>query len=157
MHTDDTLDLLDQSTKTLGKEMHSFRKTSATAWICKELPSETAARGRKAERKRAKAAAKAAKEAAAVASNPLLALQSPGAPPPLDTADPDIVPPLAPKVGAKVKSLNLCTYKLHALGDYVQTIRLFGTTDSYSTQIVCELFCVHKFDLIVPYQGELAH
>ena len=34
------------------------------------------------------------------------------------------------------KSLNLLTYKFHALGDYVQTIRLFGTTDSYTTQIV---------------------
>ena len=34
------------------------------------------------------------------------------------------------------KSFNLLTYKFHALGDYVQTIWLFGTTDSYSTQIV---------------------
>ena len=34
------------------------------------------------------------------------------------------------------KSFNLLTYKFHALGDYVQTIRLFRTTDSYSTQIV---------------------
>ena len=34
------------------------------------------------------------------------------------------------------KSFNLLTYKFHALGNYVQTIRLFGMTDSYSTQIV---------------------
>lgn len=34
------------------------------------------------------------------------------------------------------KTLNLNTYKFHALGDYVATIRLFGTTDSYSTQVV---------------------
>ena len=34
------------------------------------------------------------------------------------------------------KLFNLATYKLHALGDYVHTIRLFGTTDSYTTQIV---------------------
>ena len=34
------------------------------------------------------------------------------------------------------KQLNLKTYKFHALGDYVQTIRQFGTTDSYSTQPV---------------------
>ena len=38
--------------------------------------------------------------------------------------------------GPRPKSLNLLTYKFHALGDYVQTIRLFGTTDSYTTQIV---------------------
>ena len=38
--------------------------------------------------------------------------------------------------GPRPKSFNLLTYKFHALGDYVQTIRLFGTTDSYTTQIV---------------------
>ncbi|KAF8228433.1 hypothetical protein L208DRAFT_1291363, partial [Tricholoma matsutake] len=35
----------------------------------------------------------------------------------------------------KAKLFSLFTYKLHALGDYVRTIWLFGTTDSYSTQI----------------------
>ena len=34
------------------------------------------------------------------------------------------------------KSFNLLMYKFHAVGNYVQTIRLFGTTDSYTTQIV---------------------
>ena len=43
----------------------------------------------------------------------------------------------APKESRKVKSLNLCTYKFHALGDYVRTIRMFGTTDSFSSQLVC--------------------
>ena len=38
--------------------------------------------------------------------------------------------------GARPKSFNLSTYKIHALGDYARTIRLFGTTDSYTTQIV---------------------
>jgi hypothetical protein len=43
----------------------------------------------------------------------------------------------------RVEILNLLTYKLHALGDYVRSIRLFGTTDSYSTQIVsCFLFTI---------------
>lgn len=45
------------------------------------------------------------------------------------------------------KKLNLNTYKFHALGDYVTTIRLFGTTDSYSTQLVGSigfLFCAHQ-------------
>jgi hypothetical protein len=32
--------------------------------------------------------------------------------------------------------LNLETYTYHAMGDYVKTIRTFGTTDSYSTQPV---------------------
>ena len=34
------------------------------------------------------------------------------------------------------KTLNLRTYKLHALGDYTSSIRMFGSTDSYSTQSV---------------------
>jgi hypothetical protein len=34
------------------------------------------------------------------------------------------------------KQLNLKTYKYHALGDYLHTIRRVGTTDSYSTQPV---------------------
>jgi hypothetical protein len=34
------------------------------------------------------------------------------------------------------KTLNLLTPKFHALGDYVQTIKTFGTTDSFSTQVV---------------------
>jgi len=38
--------------------------------------------------------------------------------------------------GPLKRVLNLQTYKFHALGDYVQSIRLFGTTDSYSTQLV---------------------
>ncbi|KAF8427567.1 hypothetical protein L210DRAFT_3652625 [Boletus edulis BED1] len=33
------------------------------------------------------------------------------------------------------KMLNINTYKFHALGDYEKTIRLFGTTDSYMTQV----------------------
>jgi len=34
------------------------------------------------------------------------------------------------------KMLNLCTYKVHALGDYHDQIKMFGTTDSFSTQLV---------------------
>lgn len=38
--------------------------------------------------------------------------------------------------GARLKTFNLNTYKLHALGDYPQTIRERGTTDNYTTQWV---------------------
>lgn len=34
------------------------------------------------------------------------------------------------------KGLNLNTYKFHSLGDYVESIRRYGTTDSYSTEVV---------------------
>ena len=36
----------------------------------------------------------------------------------------------------KPKGFNLNTYKFHSLGDYVETIRMYGTTDSYSTEPV---------------------
>ncbi|KII95409.1 hypothetical protein PLICRDRAFT_48393 [Plicaturopsis crispa FD-325 SS-3] len=41
----------------------------------------------------------------------------------------------APLLPPKLRKFNLFTYKFHALGDYVRSIRMFGTTDSYSTQI----------------------
>lgn len=50
-----------------------------------------------------------------------------------------------PELGSgarRVKSLNLFTYKWHALGDYTRTIRLFGGTDGYSTQLVCSKTCI---------------
>jgi hypothetical protein len=35
------------------------------------------------------------------------------------------------------KIFNLNTYKAHSFGDYVATIKRYGTTDSYTTAIVC--------------------
>jgi hypothetical protein len=40
--------------------------------------------------------------------------------------------------GRKTKKFNLNTYKFHAIGDYLQSIRLFGTVDSFTSQIVGE-------------------
>jgi len=36
----------------------------------------------------------------------------------------------------RLKTFNLQTYKVHALGDYSSSICKFGTTDSYSTEPV---------------------
>ena len=38
--------------------------------------------------------------------------------------------------GRRRRTFNLCTSKIHALGDYVSEIRAYGTTDGYSTQLV---------------------
>ena len=59
----------------------------------------------------------------------------------------------------KKKKLNLNTYKFHALGDYVATIRLFGTMDSYSTQVVSPIRSVIPLSALELniLQGELAH
>ena len=50
--------------------------------------------------------------------------------------------PGASATGPKTKGFNLNTYKLHALGDYPQTIRERGTTDNYTTQRVGD-GCLH--------------
>ena len=47
--------------------------------------------------------------------------------------------------GSKVR-FNLSTYKLHALGDYADTIRRRGTTDSYSTQAV-SLYATQRYSI----------
>lgn len=53
------------------------------------------------------------------------------------TDGPSNLPEVQPKgTGKRAIVFSLNTYKHHALGDYGQQIRRFGTTDSYSTQIV---------------------
>jgi hypothetical protein len=56
----------------------------------------------------------------------------------------------------KLKCLNLKTYKYHVLGDYVSAIRLYGTTDLYSTQSVSCYLTLCLAPLIV-IQSELEH
>jgi hypothetical protein len=38
------------------------------------------------------------------------------------------------------KTINIDTYKHHALGDYVETIQTYGTSDSYSMELVYNFF-----------------
>ncbi|KIK81964.1 hypothetical protein PAXRUDRAFT_14969 [Paxillus rubicundulus Ve08.2h10] len=91
--------MLDEATRLLGKELRKFKEFTCIVFKTTELPSEVAARRRRAEGK-----PQSESQATALA-------------------------------GARPKLFNLSTYKLHALGDYVNTIRMFGTTDSFTTQI----------------------
>jgi hypothetical protein len=44
------------------------------------------------------------------------------------------------------------------MGDYVRTIKFFGTTDSFTTQIVCAVCILSYYTAEVEFdQGELAH
>ena len=44
-----------------------------------------------------------------------------------------------------IKQFNMATYKMHALGDYVDHIVRFGPTDCFTTQHVCQFpFCSDK-------------
>ena len=55
--------------------------------------------------------------------------------------------------GARPKAFNLSTYKLHALGDYPQTIRECGTTDNYTSQWVSTIPLPGWLPLITPTPG----
>jgi hypothetical protein len=48
----------------------------------------------------------------------------------------------ASESGLRTKQFNMNTYKHHALGDYVESIRAYGTCDSYSTELVCEVIAL---------------
>jgi hypothetical protein len=125
MHTDPTLDHLTRLTPEIGRLMRGFKNTTCAEFVTFELPREVAARTRREQR-----------AATAQAAQPT---------PPAPAAGPAATEPAAPaKKSRKTMTLNLNTYKWHALGDYVSTIRLFGPTDSYSTQLV-ESIC---FNLI---------
>lgn len=45
--------------------------------------------------------------------------------------------------GRQPKGFNMCTIKLHSLGDYVSTIRLYGTTENYSTGTVSSISLIY--------------
>jgi len=118
LHTERTLDYLDTSTTHLGWFLRKFSRETKKVYLTKELPSEEAARGRRHAAKVAKAATGSIPTGDQAA-----------------TANPN--PKGKEKVDqTKLRYLNLSTYKLHALGDYVQSIRQFGTTDNYTTQVV---------------------
>jgi hypothetical protein len=57
--------------------------------------------------------------------------------------------------GARAKKLNLSTYKFHTMGDYVKIIRFFGTTDSFTTQIVHSSYILTSITLKSIDRGSL--
>jgi hypothetical protein len=112
MHTESTLTYMESVTTILGRELRKFRDSTCSAFATQELPKETAARGRRQARNQSKKG------------------------PQRTTGTSQSGAKTTTPVKQKAKQLNLSTYKVHALADYVRTIRLFGTTDSYSTQTV---------------------
>lgn len=60
-------------------------------------------------------------------------------------------------VTTKLRSFNMNTYKMHALGDYTTTIRRLGTSESWSTQVVSKTVGYPVLLFINSSQGELEH
>ena len=123
MHIESTLQLLDSATTSLGREVRRFRDVTCRAFETVELEKERGARARKGRKSKSKLAS--------------VSRDATGQPAvPNSTPVPPVHQSSSTDGGKKRKGLNISTYKFHALGDYVRTIRMFGTTDSYSTQIV---------------------
>ena len=135
-HTDLSLSILESVTVQLGESMRSFQETTCAAYQTKELKREQAARTRQAARKRratAKSSARAEKVAGAAVTVKARATASSA---PSSSSKSKATSKSRPAVAKPRATLNLNTYKDHALGDYVETIRRYGTTDSYSTEAV---------------------
>jgi hypothetical protein len=171
MHTDHTLDLMDTVTVDLGKRLRSFQKETCSAFQTYELRRERDARLRRHQKKSAtnRGTTSLAPESNVPASSIPISSSNHGSvptDPPRSTRRPvhessshpenlstdspsngSLQSPnkAASASGPLLKTFNLNTYKVHALGDYTAHIRRYGTTDSYSTEVVRvahhDLFC----------------
>ena len=128
MHTDSSLDVLDNVTTAFGQHMRHFAEETCAAFDTFETDKEQGARARAEAGCRKKCGT-----AAASASTPAVA------------------------PGKRRKGYNLMTSKLHALGDYVHQIKLLGTIDSFTTQIVSRAFSKMTHQANQIKQGELQH
>lgn len=113
VHTDDTLKIFDEVTSDIGAEFRVFERDTCSAFKTRELPRESNARMRRRRKK------ESGEPARTRGGTSVPALEGSG----------DFEEPLS-------KKFNLQRYKHHALGDYPNAIRQFGTTDSYSTELV---------------------
>jgi hypothetical protein len=103
---------LEHSTRRLGQAIRFFESEVCSRLIATDLPSEDAPRGRKMQAQPAQGSSIENAQAAT-----------------------------AGKRKGKFKTLNLSTYKLHALGHYAAAIRRFGPSDGFSTQGVSVFTC----------------
>lgn len=125
LHTERTLELFDQSVIKLGEDMRKFETVVCAAYETKELPRETAARGRR----KAAAAAKASSKTA-----PPGGRKGKGKASPLAAAARNA--PQKPGANPRQAKFELSTFKYHSFGDYPDAVRAFGTLDVLSSQHV---------------------
>jgi hypothetical protein len=149
MHTDLTLNVMEKVTVALGKELREFSTRTCADFNTHELKREVAARNRKKKSKEGhQNGEKKSKEEHQNGENKSKEehqnrkkksneepQDKPSAATSSSSSQLGVNSKQAPDV-PRTKTLNLTTYKVHALGDYVNTIRRFGTTDSYTTQTV---------------------
>jgi hypothetical protein len=129
MHSDPTLTLLDDLTVDFGKLMRQFRDLTCSQFQTLELPRETAARYRRKTKQQVTAAQDSSSSIPAISLLPPITSET--------SSSSDSRPQPSSDSGPQTMRFNLFTFKFHFLGDYVRHIHLFGTTDSFSTQLVC--------------------
>ena len=122
MHSDSTLTLLEDLTVKFGKLMCQFRDLTCSQFQMVELPQEEANRCRRQTKQQATTSSSAPPTSNLLSETPPSGHSRPQP---------------SSGSGQKANRFNLFTIKFHFLGDYVHHIRLFGTTDSFSTQLVC--------------------
>ena len=133
-HTDLSLDVLESVTDHLSKILKEFQATTCAAYDTRELKREKTARTRKAEKKSS-------------SNEPIVNINTASLAPVVEDSSTasglsqlqEVAPQPKKTTGRLRKTLNLKTYKDHALGDYVESIRQNGTVDSYSTELVNRL------------------
>jgi hypothetical protein len=127
---------MDAVTTDLGNNLRTFKQGTCTEFSTKELQRETAARIRRRNRSSQLDTSSGPKQQRSQlnpsTSRPTSARGSQSV-----TSDQIAENEKSNDATRRPKTLNLNTYKFHALGDYANTIREFGTTDSYSTEPVC--------------------
>lgn len=140
MHNDLTLEVMDAVTVSLGDKLRKFTRKTCPVFATKELRRECDARVRR-ETKRSTYSRRQTTNAQNTAQSGSIS-QAPNdlAVPTTGQQQTDMLNPVQPSnARRRPKTFNLSTYKLHSLGDYVDTIRKYGTTDSYSTEPVCDV------------------
>ena len=110
LHTEETLDIFERVTKNLGNRIRDFALDTCPSFVTKKLAREAEAQRRCQGQQNLSKSSR----------------QLQGATP--------------HQYGQQLKGLNLQTYKLHALADYPSQIRMYRTTDLYSTQSVRLVF-----------------
>lgn len=142
VHTDLTLDVLDSVTTSLGQAFRDFRDKTCPEFKTRELDCEFRARVRRETRNNVtNPTCRQGAETlitAITAASPSVNVNTEG-----HTENETSGHLRSTSIrrnqrtlGRHPKTLNLNTYKIHSLGDYSATIRRYGTSDSYTTEIV---------------------
>ena len=115
LHTDKTMKIFEEATISLGNTICEFQQTTCKVYAMVELPSEEAARGQHQAALVTQQGKKTMRTATTTTTG---------------SAKQHIT------TQRKIKTLNLETYKWHALGDHPGVIKEHGTSDNTTTQTV---------------------